>query len=135
HSIAVEFVLRGLPVRIFDADPARLADAHDRMLRLTRVFVDNGLFTDDQVRDGLARLEPTADLAAACADADYLAEAVPENLDLKRAVYRDLDHLAPERTIFASNTSGLAPSDLAAATNRPDRVIVAHYFNPAHLIP
>ena len=75
------------------------------------------------------------DARAAVADADLVIEAVSEDLDLKRALFRELDAWAPPRAILASNSSSFMPSLLAAATDRPDRVLVAHYFNPPHLLP
>lgn len=64
-----------------------------------------------------------------------MIEAVFENLALKQTLFRDLDALAPAHAILASNTSSFMPSLLAAVTDRPDRVLVAHYFNPPHLLP
>lgn len=65
---------------------------------------------------------------------DLVIEAVPEELDLKRKVFSQLDSAAPPHTILASNTSSLGISAIAAATHRPDRVIGLHYFNPAHIM-
>lgn len=76
-------------------------------------------------------LRTTTDLAQA-AQTDLVIEAVPEDLELKRKVFRQLDAEAPPQTILASNTSSLSISAIAAATQRPDRVIGLHYFNPAH---
>ncbi len=75
-------------------------------------------------------MRTTTDLAQA-AQADLVIEAVPEDLELKRKVFRQLDAEAPPQTILASNTSSLSISAIAAATQRPDRVIGLHYFNPA----
>jgi 3-hydroxybutyryl-CoA dehydrogenase len=62
-------------------------------------------------------------------------EAVFEDLELKQSIFQKLDELSPPHTILASNTSSLMPSLLAAATSRPDRVLVTHYFNPPYLLP
>ena len=69
------------------------------------------------------------------ADADLVIEAVTEDLDVKRALFRDLDPWTSPRAILASNTSTFLPSELAAATQRPDQVLVTHYFNPPYLLP
>ena len=77
-----------------------------------------------------ARFKVFDQLAAACATADFVIEAVPELLDLKREIFRELDAITPERTILATNTSELSVTAIAAATQRPDRVIGMHWFNP-----
>ena len=65
---------------------------------------------------------------------DVVIEAIIENMAIKKKVYQDLDKLCPEETVLASNTSALSISELAAATNRPDRVIGMHFFNPANIM-
>jgi 3-hydroxybutyryl-CoA dehydrogenase len=74
-------------------------------------------------------------VAEAAKTADLVIEAVSENLDLKRQVFAELDAATPAHAILLSNTSTYLPSSLAAATQRPGRVAVAHYFNPPHLLP
>jgi 3-hydroxybutyryl-CoA dehydrogenase len=73
-------------------------------------------------------------LSDAAADADVIIEAVIENIELKKSVYSELDTVAADRTIFASNTSGLSISELAAVTSRPDRFVGMHFFNPVPLM-
>lgn len=68
------------------------------------------------------------------AQAGLVIEAAPENLDLKRSIFRRLDAAAPPETVFASNTSSLSINALAGATQRPDRFLGLHFFNPAHLM-
>jgi 3-hydroxyacyl-CoA dehydrogenase len=83
------------------------------------------------VRDGaLARITMTADPSVAAADADLLSEAVPEDPKLKGGVLAEFDALCPPRTIFATNTSTLLPSQFAKASGRPDRVIALHFHLP-----
>jgi 3-hydroxybutyryl-CoA dehydrogenase len=77
----------------------------------------------------LTRLAYTTTLAD-LADADLVIEAIVEDLEAKRAAFRELDARAPAATIFASNTSSLSISDIAAATGRPDRFVGLHFFNP-----
>lgn len=78
-------------------------------------------------------LHATTELAVA-AQADWVIEAVPEQAELKRRIFAELDALAPETTILASNTSSLGINGLAAATQRQDRFVGLHFFNPAHLM-
>jgi 3-hydroxybutyryl-CoA dehydrogenase len=82
----------------------------------------------------LGRLTWTTELAA-LGDCRLVIEAVPEDADLKRALWHDLDRRCPPATIFASNTSSLSITGLAAASGRPDRFIGLHFFNPVPLMP
>ena len=77
----------------------------------------------------LTNIRVTSDLAGAVSDADLVIEAVPENLEVKRATYEKLAAVAPAKTIFATNSSTLLPSDLKASTGRPDRFLAIHYAN------
>jgi 3-hydroxybutyryl-CoA dehydrogenase len=92
--------------------------------------VQRAKVTREQADAALARVTFSASLEEAAAS-DLVIEAVPERLELKMRVFRDLDRLAPEATILASNTSGLSITALAAATDRPDRVIGWHWASPA----
>jgi 3-hydroxybutyryl-CoA dehydrogenase len=74
-------------------------------------------------------------MAEMVAEADFVVEAVFEDLALKRSVFADLDRLSPERTILSSNTSSFMSSQLASATGRPDKVVVANWWNPPYLLP
>lgn len=108
-------------------------------------FVDKGLSTikgnlDRAVSKGkmeaaaaeaiVARVSGTTDLKKAAQDADIVIEAVIEIMSLKKEVYTELDAICPAHTIFATNTSGLSITEMAAITKRPDRFIGMHYFNP-----
>jgi 3-hydroxybutyryl-CoA dehydrogenase len=83
----------------------------------------------------LPRLHATATLEEALEGAEYVAEAVPEDLALKQQVFARLDRLAASDVVLASNTSGFDPAALAQGLTHPERVLVAHYFGPAYLIP
>ena len=83
----------------------------------------------------LERLVAPPTLEEALEGTTYVAEAAPEDLALKQDLFQRLDALAPPEAVLASNTSGYNPADLAAVTAHPERVLVAHYFGPAYLIP
>lgn len=76
------------------------------------------------------RIKATLSVQETAGDADVIIEAVIEKMDLKKALYNDLDRIAPAGTIFASNTSGLSITELGSATSRPDKFIGMHFFNP-----
>lgn len=81
----------------------------------------------------LGRLAGTTDLDVAAA-ADLVIEAIPERMELKKDVFGHLDKVAPPECIFASNTSSLSIGDIAAATERPERFLGMHFFNPVHIM-
>ena len=95
-----------------------------------RGAVERGKLTADDADAALARMTFTDDLDAV-SDVDVVIEAVPERLDLKISVFRDLDARCKESTILASNSSGFPIMALAAATDRPDRVVGWHWASPA----
>ncbi len=95
-----------------------------------RSAVERGKLTAEEAEAALARLTFTTDLDEVAAT-DVVIEAVPERLDLKVTVFRDLDRRAGEGTILASNSSGFPIAALAAATDRPDRVVGWHWASPA----
>lgn len=92
--------------------------------------VERGKITREQADAALARLTFSGSFDDAAAT-DLVIEAVPERLELKVRVFRDLDRVAPDATIFASNTSGFSIAALGAATDRADRVIGWHWASPA----
>lgn len=81
------------------------------------------------------RLSFHPDIATAVKDAELIVEAVPERLDVKRRVYAEIEAAAPPDALVASSTSGILPSELQAEMSRPERLLVAHPFNPVYLLP
>ena len=100
---------------------------------LTR-SVEKGRSTQEERDAALDRLALTTDLGD-LADCDLVIEAVLEELDLKRDVFRELDRLTRPHAVLATNTSAISVSDIAEATERPERVVGMHFFNPAPVLP
>jgi 3-hydroxybutyryl-CoA dehydrogenase len=96
--------------------------------------VERGKVTAEARESALANLRDAADLASAASDADLVIEAVPERMELKTAIFTELDRTAPAHAILGSNTSSLSVSRIAEATGRPERVIGLHFFNPVHIM-
>ena len=82
----------------------------------------------------LARIHPVLDPKEAVSKADLIIEAVPENVELKKAMFREVDTYAPAHAIIASNTSSVSITELASATKRPEKVCGMHFFNPPQLM-
>jgi 3-hydroxybutyryl-CoA dehydrogenase len=92
--------------------------------------ISKGKMTKEQAEGNLSKIKGLVDLAAAVKGADVIIEAVIENMDLKKQVYKELEQLCGKETIFASNTSGLSITEVASVTKRPEKVIGMHFFNP-----
>jgi len=97
---------------------------------LQRFFVDKGKITAEEMESIIGRIKITTDIAEAASKADIVIEAVFENLELKKSVFKQLDAAAPPHTILVSNTSYLSVTEMASQTNRADKVGGMHFFNP-----
>ena len=129
-QIAYQAAFHGFAVTAYDVDDDALDQARSRFARLAGIYAQQvGGAAGGKAEAAVANIRLTADLADAVADADLVIEAVPELLELKRDVYRKLAELAPARSIFATNSSTLLPSDLKDFTGRPDRFLALHYAN------
>jgi 3-hydroxybutyryl-CoA dehydrogenase len=92
--------------------------------------IGKGKMTKDQADVLLSRVKGTLDMAEAVKGAQVVIEAVIENIDLKKQVYKELDQLCAKETVLATNTSGLSITEIASMTKRPEKVIGMHFFNP-----
>ncbi|MGU8948136.1 3-hydroxybutyryl-CoA dehydrogenase [Clostridium perfringens] len=96
-------------------------------------LVSKGKITEEDKEVVLSKITGTTDLGLA-ADCDLVIEAAVENMEIKKQIFAELDKICKEETILASNTSSLSITEVASATNRPDRVIGMHFFNPATIM-
>lgn len=102
---------------------------------LQRFYVDKEKMTADEMEAILGRIKATTKVAEAVGQADFVIEAVFESMDLKKSVFKELDKGAPANAILASNTSTLSITEIASATERPDKVVGMHFFNPPGVMP
>jgi len=91
---------------------------------------EKGKITQEQMNAIIARIKPTLDLKEAAAGADIVVEVVIEVMDVKKKVYAELEQIVPAHCLFFTNTSGLSITEMASVTNRPDKFIGTHFFNP-----
>jgi 3-hydroxybutyryl-CoA dehydrogenase len=96
--------------------------------------VEKGRLSEGEKEAALERLTATTELAH-LADCDFVIEAIVEDLEAKRALFRDLDAVVAPGAVLATNTSALSVADIAAATQHPERVVGMHFFNPAPILP
>ncbi|MFG1772419.1 3-hydroxyacyl-CoA dehydrogenase [Nocardia salmonicida] len=129
-QIAFQTAFHGFDVTAYDIDDAALTAARTRFDDLAAVYQQDVTGADKSNTTATAAgITLTTDLAAAAAEADLIIEAVPEVLEIKRDLYGKLGALAPERTVFATNSSTLLPSDIVDYTGRPDRFLALHFAN------
>ncbi|MFQ6064163.1 MAG: 3-hydroxyacyl-CoA dehydrogenase family protein [Candidatus Bathyarchaeia archaeon] len=97
-------------------------------------FLQKGVVSEKDLKATLGRIHPTLDLKEAVADAGLVIEAVPERIELKKSVLKEVDGVAKKDVIIASNTSSISITELASATKRPERFCGMHFFNPPQLM-
>ena len=124
----------GFEVTVQDVSDGVLDGARARIEKNLERAVNKGRLEKDEARTIMGRLRFTTDLSEALMDAQYVIEAVPENLELKRQIFTEIDRLAPDGAILATNTSELSIASIAGVTNRPDRVIGTHWFFPPQIM-
>ena len=131
-QIAFQAAYTGSDVVAYDIGDEQIAVARARFDGLAATYLTpQGLrgATEQTTQEALRRVAFSTDLAEAVADADLVVEAVPESLELKRDLYARLAPLLPERTVLATNSSTLLPSDLVDATGRPEKFLALHFAN------
>ena len=132
-NIALDFASHGFAVRLSDISDSQLGLAETTVKTNAAVLAKHGLY--DAAVSRIEAIVYEQDLARAVARADIVIEAVSENLAIKHTVFAELERLTGPETILASNTSTFMPSVLAEGLAHPERLLVLHYWNPAHLVP
>ncbi len=132
-EIAQVISYSGLPVVLKDIDQALVDKGLEKIRAIYQRRVDKGKMTATTMQERLDLIEATTTYDS-FSEVDIVIEAVPEDIGLKKGVFQELEEACPEGTIFASNTSALSISEMAAATKRPDKVVGMHFFFPAHVM-
>ena len=135
HGIAEVALLAGYNVNLYDIKDSYVEKGKERIFASLDLLTGKGKIPaelDAAIRNNL--LNTTTDLEQAVGNADLVIEAIPEFMDLKQKVFAEIDKAAPAHALLASNTSTMSISEIATATNRPQKVLGLHYFNPAVLM-
>jgi len=132
-EIAQVITYSGLPVVMKDVDQAMLDKGMEKIRSIYQRRVDKGKMSEGEMQSKLDLVTPTLTYDE-FSDVDIVIEAVPEKIEIKQAVLKELEEVCPEQTIFGSNTSALSISQMGAATKRPHKMIGVHFFNPAHIM-
>jgi 3-hydroxybutyryl-CoA dehydrogenase len=133
-GIATQSALHGHRTIVHDVDPARLASVAPKAEAVLDELIDAGRIDHAAKQAALVRIETHAQLDV-MASAQFVIEAIPEVLDLKHRLYALLAELMADDAILASNTSGFPPDRLAAPLRAKERFLIAHFWNPPHMIP
>ncbi len=130
-QIAYQTAYSGFEVTAYDISDAALAAAKTRMAGLAQTYQQDGVAgaAEGKAQTALTRISYSSDLAEAVQHSDLVIEAIPEILSLKQETYQKLGGLAPAKTIFATNSSTLLPSDLKDFTGRPRQFLALHFAN------
>ncbi|MBI5249358.1 MAG: 3-hydroxyacyl-CoA dehydrogenase family protein [Desulfomonile tiedjei] len=135
HGIAQAAAVSGLEVMLYDIDRQMLDKAVLAVkANIEKHFVAKGKLSREEGDAVMARLRVDADLHRAAEQADYVIEAVPEKMDLKKSLFAQLDSICPPHTILATNTSVMSVTAISGATKRQEKCIGTHFFNPAAIM-
>ena len=134
HGIAQLAAMAGFDVTMRDISEEFVEAGMKKIRWSIGKFIEKGKISPSEAQNTLKRIRPLVSLKEAVEGADFIIEAVPEKLKLKQQVFKEIDGYAPAHAILATNTSALPVTEIAAATNRPEKVIGMHFFNPPALM-
>ncbi|MWV39348.1 3-hydroxyacyl-CoA dehydrogenase/enoyl-CoA hydratase family protein [Natrialba sp. INN-245] len=130
HGIAEVAAMAGYDVNMRDIKDEFVQNGYEQIEWSLSKLAEKDRLTQEEADAALDRVTPLVDMEEAVADADFVIEAVPEQMEIKKDVYEELESVAPDHAIFATNTSSLSVSELAEVTERPERFCGMHFFNP-----
>jgi 3-hydroxyacyl-CoA dehydrogenase len=132
---ATLFAVKGYDVNLY----SRRAETRAKSIKTIESNLDflaeKEMLSKDDVAQSFERIKEVAELPKAVKDVDYVQECVAEDYGIKKSIFAEADKFSPENTILASSSSGLKMTEIQQATSRPGKCIVAHPWNPPHLIP
>lgn len=135
HGIAQEFANAGYNVYLHDVADEQLETALTQIEQNLNVLARNTIIEKGGISSTLQRIQTSTELATVAENADFVVEAVTENLTLKQQIFEGLDGICPPHTILASNTTALMPTQIGVNASRKGQILNTHYFNPPYLIP
>lgn len=132
RGIAYAAAVAGFQVHLQDLYPEALNKAKDFIQTEMKKSAERGFLSPGEDEASFNRIIFTTDLEEAAKEADLVIEAVLEKMDIKVDVFKKLDEICPPNTVLATNTSTMSPTEIGAQTNRADKCIAMHFFNPVH---
>jgi len=134
HGIAQVFAMKGYQVNLLDINEEILKKAKQSIAWSLEKFVEKRRIRKEDADAALSRINTTTAYEEAVSDIDLAIEAVPEDIELKKKIFAKVDEIAPPHAIIATNTSTLSITEMGNATNRPDKAVGMHWFNPPQLM-
>lgn len=135
HGIAQVFAVKGYNVILMDLSDELLITAVKNIRSNLTLMADNGIGSPRDIESAVSRIKITTNMSEAVAEANFVVEAVSEDLKLKQQIFQNLDALCQRDTILASNTSVMSISEIASKSMARDRIVGTHFWNPPYLIP
>lgn len=135
HGIAQVFASKGYAVHLFDVKDEFLSKAIENIKSNLSMMKQEGLKLDDELETIVSRINKTTSMEQATAGAHFVVEAVPENLELKQDIFKELDQLCSPDVILASNTSAISITEIASQSKNRQRIVGTHFWYPPYLIP
>jgi 3-hydroxybutyryl-CoA dehydrogenase len=135
HGIGQTFALGGYEVTLNDISDELLNKALLQIRKNLDTFIEFGITTTEAAKEAFSRIKTATKLRDAVKNSDFVVEALPEVMALKKRVFKELDEYCPPHTIIASNTSGLSLTEMASGIERQAQAVIAHWWNPPHIIP
>ncbi len=135
HGIAQLFAQKGCSVMLYDINDNILNSAIEKIKSNLRLYIDMGLQKETVIDYVISHITPTTNLRNAVAEAQFVTEAVPENLKLKIEIFREIDAISNDSVIMTSNTSTFSITEISKSIKKRDRLLMTHWFNPPYMIP
>ncbi|MBW1997257.1 MAG: 3-hydroxyacyl-CoA dehydrogenase family protein [Deltaproteobacteria bacterium] len=135
HGLAQIFAVHGCAVSLMDVKEELLGKALENVRGNLDLMSEKGIGTRDDIEPAIGRIKTTTDLKEAAAGAQFVVEAVTEDLALKQDVFKELDQICPPDTILATNTSVISITEIAEKSRQRERIVGTHFWNPPYLIP
>jgi enoyl-CoA hydratase/3-hydroxyacyl-CoA dehydrogenase len=130
HGIAEVAALAGYEVNLRDIKEEFVQEGYDQIEWSLEKLAERDQITDEKAESAIDSVTPYVDMEASVSDADFVIEAVPEKMEIKKEVYGEVEESLPEHAIIATNTSSLSITDLSEETERPEKFCGMHFFNP-----
>lgn len=135
HSWATLFAMKGYSVTIQDVNRELLREATHRIESNLKLLAEEQVISESIIKEALGRIAATTGVADSVRDADYVQESVTERYEIKKPIFKEMDRHAPEDIPLVSSSSGLLMTEIQKVTERPERCVIAHPFNPPHIVP
>ncbi len=132
RGIAYSLSLNGYQVNLNDVSVDTLKDAELKIEQDLKKSLERGYITASDIESSLKNISFSTNLKDSVENADFVIEAVLEEINLKISIFQNLDKYCKPEAILATNTSTMSPTEIGAATSRPDKVVAMHFFNPVH---